>query len=289
MEKSKLPNEIDIYTDASVSTSHIGVAWTCPESPSLGGQLSLRHDGATALEAELHAINGALNHICYDLNTQPPSKIRILTDSFEAIKELRKPLSLNPLGNSIILHKELLKSHNVHIRIDWIPGHEETGPGNQSAHEAAQECLNFSPPLVPLSASTPTPPALLLLRLQKRKRQRYQQVTPPGYLANIVSCSRSEEVFINKLCADAAYTPHITQKWTRCPNTHPRCPYCNTNVKSDLHHLVWTCPHFAKHRPDNLTNINPDRLQHEAHTELDVSLLRTIAAFAVKSGLARVV
>lgn len=198
---SKLPNEINIFTDASVTPSQIGAAWTCPENPPLSGQISLKLNEGTALEGELHAINNAISHICYELDSHPPSNVRILTDSFTAIQELRKPLSLNRIVNSVLLHKELLKSHKVNIRIDWTPSHEEVSPGNQAAHEAAQECLSTIPPLVHVSIASP---ALLIHRLKKLKKHHFELVTPPGYLANMPSCTRPEEVFINKLCANAA-------------------------------------------------------------------------------------
>lgn len=113
--------------------------------------------------------------------------------------------------------------------------------------------------------------------------------SPTGYLFNVGTQPRAAEVFINKFCADAAYTPHIIQKWTRRPEGREHCPYCNMGVKSDLHHLIWSCVYFQKHRTQLLSRHTPFTFPDISDNIDRGELLSELASFAIKSGLARVV
>lgn len=288
LKRSRLPGEIDIYTDASVRDHIVGLAWHCSENPDLSGTASLNLVHITPLEAELHAVIGTLNHISFDVSQMPPSHIRILTDSFGVVQELRRQSSLNPLTQQILTHVALLRRNGVSVRIDWVPGHETACTGNQAAHSAAQES-SITPPLVPCTPTpSPLPPSLQLLRHKRDKRNRYIAATPQGYLTGIPPLPRAGEVFLNKLLANAAYTPHIIRKWLS-PNLPLKCTFCNTLTYADLNHLLRDCSFFSQHRSDIITSFHAPTSTPEDYHTMEKPLLHKIGLFAIKSGLARAV
>lgn len=289
LSSTRLPGELDVYTDASVTDHSIGLAWHCPELTDLNGSTTLLTNNPTPLEAELHAVIGALNHISFDIEQTPPTMLRILTDSFGVIQELRRPLSLNPLVHEILSHIGTLRQNGISIRIDWVPGHESACTGNLAAHTAAQESLRTSPPLVdPVAPSTPTTPSLQLIRYKHEKKLRYKEATPPGYLHGLAPLPRVAEIFVNKITANAAYTPHIIHKWI-APTLPSKCTFCSMSCYADLRHLLWHCSTFSEFRQ----GIDPLTYEHIAtpsgYQTMDRTILHTIAIQSIKSGLAQAV
>lgn len=232
----------------------------------------------------------------YDLSSRIPAKIRVLTDSFEAIQELQRPHSTDPYIHQIITQINVLHTYGTQIRIDWTPGHESSSPGNQAAHAVAQEAHNLptsvashpmvQPALEPSAtlSETSLPPALRIHRYKKAKKLRLQQLTPTDHITPLAPLNRSAEIFMNKLFANASYAPETFRKWYN-PTMTPKCPYCQLLTPADLQHLTWYCPKFTRYRnflpptSDSITPIDP--------YSLDKPTLLAIAEFAIKSGLAR--
>lgn len=185
-----------------------------------------------------------------------------------------------------ILHQvQILQRNHITARFDWVPGHEPNSTGNQAAHAAAQECALTQTPLVtaeePSRSPTP-PPSLRIHRYKVDRRKRLKTLMPTGYLTNLPPLPRSGQIFINKFITNTAYTPETIRKWYT-PHLPPRCPYCHSSLPADLHHLVWECPSFNRHRTFTAPNPQPDP------SLLDTALLVQIATYSLKSGLARLV
>lgn len=290
LRNSKHPHEVDIYTDASIASPLVGIAWASPDITSIQGKRSLHMPQVTILEAELHAIIHTIDFLMFDFQSSLPSQIRILTDCFEALKILQNHASTNPIANKILHQISILQSSGIHVRIDWSPGHEESSPGNEAAHTAARECIPATTPLFPdLTAPPPhsIPPAMQLLRYKKeKKKDRLKAITPTGFLSALPPLPRSAEIFLNKYFANASHTPETFRQWYT-PSLPPRCPYCTFPTPADLQHLIWHCPKFTRYRtftpPPNASFSHVD-----PHT-LDPSTLCLIATYSIKSGLARAV
>lgn len=295
---TKQSDEIDIYTDASLSPPNVGTAWVSPDDRSIMGA---RHSKiiVTPTEAKLLAITHALDYLMYDHRQPIPKKIRILTDSYEAFQELRRPCSTHPSVNQIIRQTMTLQHYGTQVRIDWTPGHDSAAPGNQAAHEAAQEACSFlssADPVVPDASDIPDyfdttqdinlPPAIRIHRYKHEKKLRLKQLTPRDHVSDQPLLTRTQEIFINKFYADASFSPETIRKWYY-PHINPKCPYCQQPVNADLHHLVWICPKFSRYR--NFISPNPDPSIHIDPLTLDQHTINVIIQFATKSGLARVI
>ena len=84
--------------------------------------------------------------------------------------------------------------------------------------------------------------------IKTASKQRIMEATPQTPV--IKGLSRQQEVFINKVIANAAYTPHIVSKWQPPPVSAapPRCSHCLQQCRADLWHLLKYCPAFARGR-----------------------------------------
>lgn len=123
---TKQPGETDIYMDASLTASHIAIAWISPDDQDIMDMLHLPLPNTTSLEAGLIANVHALDFIMYDYSHNIPTKIRILTDSYEALKGLQNPCSSLPLINQIIIQTTILYQYGTQVRVDWNPGYGAT-------------------------------------------------------------------------------------------------------------------------------------------------------------------
>lgn len=195
----------------------------------------------------------------------------------------------------------------------WTPGHTGTDGGNEAAHAVAAQAggLDYSlstphpssspnladlnPYLEMLRAGSPSRAFMHYIRVKLKtdSKRRLLEATPAPLLSDKGGLTRQQEIFLNKVMANAAYTPHVLDKWIRprqvIANTSPRCPHCQELCRADLHHLIWICSAFSRGRT---------RIQHLPRD--DISALgnilqsndeaqKALANYASISGLFRVV
>lgn len=249
---------------------------------------------------ELFGILGALQSIQNCSEQLDIRKFRVVTDSYVALRELNKAFTPNCTANSILKTVQELNFEGIKVRMAWTPAHTPGAQGNQLAHNAARECVQ-NPPLVPpvdtdCAASTETDVPSTnwqqeYRRLKHLSRQRLSEASPPGYLQSLKTLSRREEVFANKVYADAAYTPDIINKWTRNHTSVSKCTFCGVQTTPNLFHLIWSCSAFSTGR-EQLLNCHAAPQSLTAHLQLirgDPSILERVTNFAVKNGLYKVV
>lgn len=299
LANDKGSEELDIFTDAAISGISAAVAWTCPENPTLNGSRQITNTYGLTDDVELFGILGALQQL--QTFEQPEHhRYRIITDSHVALQELNKAYTHNATANRIISTIQSLRRDGIHIRLAWTPGHTAEATGNQQAHNAARECLLSAPPLASAPADDRTLPAPSVWyqkqrQLRQQSQRRLQEATPPGFLPASISISRQGEIFVNKACADAAYTPDIVRKWyhgATSLSSAPTCAFCGAdNTLPNLFHLIWSCPTFQSGR-EQLTDYCPPPVTNTVHLELlrsDATLLERIGVFSVTSGLYKAV
>lgn len=288
---AKLPDETDIFTDASLDHHRMGLAWHCPARPEFDGSTTKHILYPSPTEAELRGILHSLDHLAYNVSAPLPARIRILTDSKNAIDEFNKAFSDHPTVHQIQAMVNILAQNGTKTRLAWIPGHMMQGHGNQTAHSAARESLLVTPPLDDQSpaAVSPTSFRLQLDHARHARRCRLASSTPLGYLHGVPSLPRPAEIFINKTLANAAVTPHIIYKWIHPGTSLPsRCPHCSATSIADLNHLIWHCTAFSDHRYI-IENALPNGSSPANPPYHDPQFLAALGTFSLESGLARVV
>lgn len=295
IRQDKAIDEMDVFTDAAVSNNAAAVAWACPEFPPLDGSRNISQVYGLVEEAELFGILGALQSIQENRPSLPQTKLRIITDSHVALRELNRPFSPNATATTILRKIQELRQESVHIRLVWTPAHTEGITGNQLAHMAARECLSHPPMVSSDSPPRDSPHLPWPQNYRKEKilsRQRLQESSPEGFLTSLKPLPRKGEVIANKIYANAAYTPDILFKWTYPRATYtPKCTFCQELVVSNLYHLIWICPAFAQGRSQLLTLhcIPPDEQDHIRLIRADPSLLEAIVEFSIQNGLYKAV
>lgn len=299
LANDKAPDEIDIFTDASMNGTTAAVAWTCPDIPQLNGSRNITNTYGLTDEAELFGILGAIQTIQSATSFITTNKFRVITDSHVALRELNRSFSPNSTATNILYKIRDLTHEGFKIRLVWTPAHTYGADGNHSAHNAARECLR-NPPMVPVSIQgRPEPQQACEMdwqqkyrRIKNLSRQRLADASPPGFLAPLQSLPRTGEIFANKVYADSAYTPDVISKWT----THrhlasPRCPYCGSNNTPNLFHLIWACSAYSTDRDQFLTTqVRPTTSEeHVQHVRNNPQILQKITEFGLKTGLYKVV
>ena len=92
-------------------------------------------------EAEIIAITSAIEllHQQYELREKDPCDIVVFSDSSSALDALKFPPYRHPeLENAAFAIHNILSSYNIHITLQWIPGHNEI-QGNEHADKLAKE------------------------------------------------------------------------------------------------------------------------------------------------------
>lgn len=300
LSNDKEEGEVDLFTDAAVTDTAAAIAWKCPELPQLDGSRTITNTCGLTDEAELFGILGALQRIQNHSEQLQTRKFRVVTDSYVALRELNKAFTQNFTANSILKTVQELSFEGIKVRMAWTPAHTPGAQGNQLAHNSARECVQ-NPPLVPpvvtecaASAQTDVPTTNWQQEYRRFKllsRQRLAEASPPGFLTPLKTLSRREEVFANKVYADAAYTPDVISKWTRNQASASKCTFCAAHTIPNLFHLIWSCSAFSSGREQLLeSQAAPQSLSE--HLQLirgDPRTLERVANFAVQSGLYRVV
>lgn len=148
-----LKEEIDkvVYFDASAQQGQLGAAAVtldCHENLKESRKAcvgSASHWSISA--AELIGIYQAIELIATkDISDQHPRVVTILSDSKSALQALAKPSNRSgqQIVYTILKAVENLKSQNVGIRLQWIPGHCNN-PGNDIADRLAKEAVGPQP------------------------------------------------------------------------------------------------------------------------------------------------
>lgn len=146
--KGRNVNELEIYTDGSVTSSGTGSGI---HTPSTGSNVYYSLGSlATIFQAELYAILKAAEHL-KEANTSGRS-IKIYSDSQAVIKALSSPQLYSSLVIECIQNLNMLGQHNS-LEIMWVPGHSDI-VGNDKADELAKKGAELRPigpePILPI-------------------------------------------------------------------------------------------------------------------------------------------
>lgn len=128
------PGETGTYTDARVTPTHVCTAWTSPDDTCKLRAHNVCLSHASSLEGELFAIIYALGFVVYHLSSRISSKIRVMTDSFGAIQELRRLHSSHPCTPQIITQISVLLTYGTQVYADRTPGNKAARVVPQDAH-----------------------------------------------------------------------------------------------------------------------------------------------------------
>ncbi|XP_040063382.1 uncharacterized protein LOC120837834 [Ixodes scapularis] len=297
---------IHIYTDASFLADRAGLAWHCTSRPELTGAHTCTLPQGTALQAELLAIWGGTCSIPNLPDLQREQTLtrtyRIYTDSVAALEELSTPTTEDATAVEIRKRLRMLQDLGADVQILWTPAHTGVPGGNAAAHAAATQARGSNVTTTPPSSQIPfANPYLTLMtprsflhylrtRIRKDSKDRLQRATPETLFSPTDKYTRAQEVFLNKIMTNAAYTPHIIQKWLPIDLNIPlSCPHCQKTAKADLLHLIWDCSAFTTGR-DTIVHI-----PHSDHATLVQHLFdqpanrHLLATFGSVSGLTRMV
>lgn len=293
-----------VFTDAALDGQSLALAWYKP-STGEAKRYICRMDYATPTQAELLAIWTALQD-----NIAPST---IYTDSYEALKDIENPNTEDVAAlriRKILLHKQ---KNGIDTRVAWTPGHVGIqGGGNEVAHSLAtsnagvlpyhlQPLLHGSPdlgchPYTNLPPSSHSEMARLRCFLKYTNRERLKDVTPPRIFKNL-ALSRSQEIFINKVLANTATTPHIIHQWQTLADRKRGidtsapciCTFCHSPCIANMEHLILRCPALHPHRRNSAIFMHPDLEAVQKDILEHPHQLITLAHFGVSSGLARVI
>lgn len=180
----------------------------------------------------------------------------------------------------------------------WIQG-----IGNEFAHSLATSNIEVIPchlqpflcaspelgshPYANLLPSSHFEMARLQCFLKYIDRERLNDVTPPRIFENL-ALSRSHEIFINKVLANAATTPPIIHK--RLDTSIPCiCTFCHSSCLANIEHLILHCPALHHYHKNNkiLLHSNLEAVQRDILK--NPHQLVTLAYFVISSGLVRVI
>ncbi|XP_040071997.1 uncharacterized protein LOC120844329 [Ixodes scapularis] len=303
---------VNVYTDATARNDRVSMAWICDTDPRIQGQHSCALPQGTALHAELLAIWGALedvqNTAFTDRDATLRHQYRILTDSFAAVQELSSSTTEDATANQIRKRLQMLQEFGIKVNILWTPGHTANDGGNAAAHAAAVQArgtdhtyatphpdnptlktpYHLDPTETPLNRHI-TYMHFIRTSIKTASKQRIMEATPQTPV--IKGLSRQQEVFINKVIANAAYTPHIISKWQPPPVSAapPRCSHCLQQCRADLWHLIKYCPAFARGR-DRIDDLQVTSLAAlTAIIQTDDDAQKAVADHGKISGLYRAV
>lgn len=308
---------IDIYTDAAIKNDMASMAWVSTSAPQHNGYHTCQLPGGATLHAELLAIWGAVNTIPIDMGDIVEQNVRnnyrILTDSYEAVAELTVPTTDDAVANDTRKMLKRIQDNGTNVEIIWTPGHTGTDGGNAAAHAVAAQAggLDYTYSS-PHSISSPNPadqnPYLKILaegspsralmhyirtKIKADSKRRLLEATPVHVFDN-GGLTRTEEVFLNKVMANAAYTPHILEKWHQTrqattANTYTRCTHCQESCRADLQHLIWNCAAFSQGRSNIQHLLHGDIRTLGIEIQTNPETQKAIATYGRQSGLFRVV
>lgn len=274
------PDNMVAYADASLGTTGWATAvtylkkhatWTVTQGNPLG-----HHTPEYAeCKAVLQAIEGATPYLGTD------QQLVLYTDSQEVVRELRQhKYSASPTIKAIFDSAiRLYRNKGARISVRWVPGHEGI-PGNELAHEAAQQAMRnlTQPSLQPrpsdVSPSHPQPSdcndnphedqdtydPVEELRLDQRTRKRLlgRSWSPEEHPIPKDTFRRKEMVLLRRIRTGGAVTPNLQYKFElyALKKEHPyavppdpRCKLCREeDSRPSLHHILWDCEGLKTYR-----------------------------------------
>ena len=216
------------------------------------------------MEAEIIAITSAIEllHQQYELQEKDPCDIVIFSDSSSALDALKLPPYRHPeLENAAFAIHNILSSYNIHITLQWIPGHNEI-QGNEHADKLAKEGTRKPQKDNPCTMAT----AKNILKNQSKEQWLNEWAT--GTTGRALFAERSKPKkndAINKLyrpdqslifqfrTGHAAVNMHLN-RIDPLHGPHCRhCPYAYETTK----HILFECPGLNNNRK-KLLPPNPD-------------------------------
>ncbi|KAG0415007.1 hypothetical protein HPB47_007812 [Ixodes persulcatus] len=261
------PDNMVAYADASLGTTGWATAvtylkkhatWTVTQGNPLG-----HHTPEYAeCKAVLQAIEGATPYLGTD------QQLVLYTDSQEVDRELRQhKYSASPTIKAIFDYAiRLYRNKGARISVRWVPGHEGI-PGNELAHEAAQQAMrNLTQPSLqprpsdvsPADQDTYDPVEELRLDQRTRKRLLGRSWSPEEHPIPKDTFRRKEMVLLRRIRTGGAVTPNLQYKFElyALKKEHPyavppdpRCKLCREeDSRPSLHHILWDCEGLKTYR-----------------------------------------
>ena len=247
------------YTDGSAfkdtATAGFGVLLRFPD----GSDFEISEACGTSCsnyDAEIKGLTTAVEliHQNFELGEKEPTNTVIFTDSKSTLEALENPYD-NPDSNIDLLGlsiHNLLTSYNIHLTLQWIPGHSDL-EGNDRADKLAKEGAQKEQTDKPTSNNT----VKQILRNNSRKewlnrwrtgdtgRVMFREMSEPNPKDNINSQTRPNQSAIFQLRTGHSKLNFDLNRFDPC---HP--PHCRNCIHpyETIKHVLFECPGLRESR-----------------------------------------
>ena len=254
---------VHVYTDGSAlkatTNAGAGILLKYPDSSTIETSIACgKH--CSNYKAEVIAIDHAINaiHSQFTFNIKTPTDIVIFTDSQSALLELQNctettDKDIASLANDI---DRLLMQFNIHLTLQWIPGHIGIY-GNEKADVLAKQGTAKEQPEIPVNLQT----TRQILKTNTKEewlnrwatgstgRAMYREMSKPKPNDSINSLCRKDQCTIFQWRTNHT---KVNFHLNRINPLHPPlCRHCSAPYET-THHILLECPHLITLREEYL-------------------------------------